>query len=231
MSAKAKKIVDIVTNILIILVVVFALIVSITSITAKANGGVPDLFGYTAFSIQTDSMKPTIDAGDYIFGEKSDGADLQVGDVITFFTIIQDKRVVNTHRIVDISNENGLIYYKTQGDNNPEPDEALVAPGDVISVYTGTSIPFLGAVMDFLGTSLGFFLFIVLPVLLYTMYQVYKLIVVIIHNQKVKALEGNVTEPTEEMKQAVIAEYLAKQKAEAEATEKNNESEQNEDQE
>jgi len=214
MSAKAKLILSVVSNILIVLVIVLALIVSITSFTAKANGGVPDLFGYTAFSIQTNSMKPVINSGDYIFGEKCDGNDLEIGDIISFYTIIQDKRVINTHEIIDVTETNGITYYQTQGRNNPEADERLVAAGDVISKYNGFRIPVMGSVLDFLGTKLGFFLCIVLPVLLYTLFQVYKLIVVIMHNQKAKMLEDVNGAASEELKQAVIAEYLAKQKQE-----------------
>lgn len=213
MSAKANKILSVISNILIILVVVLALVVSITSITAKANGGVPDLFGHTAFSIQTDSMNPTIKSGDYIFGEKCDPETLEVGDVITYFTVIENQKVINTHRIVAIVDQGGFKYFQTQGDNkvtNPEPDELLVDFDDVISKYNGTRIPVMGSVLDFLGTKLGFFLFIVLPVLLYTLYQIYKLIAVILHNQKAKLAESE-----DEIKKAAIAEYLAKQAEEA----------------
>lgn len=206
MSDKVKKILSVLSSILIILVVVLALVVSITSMTAKANGGVPDLFGHTVFSIRTDSMYPTIKSGDYIFGEKSDGADLKVDDVISFYTIIDNQRVINTHRIIEVINDEGIISYRTQGDNNPDPDEALVAPGDVISVYNGTRVPFLGSAIDFLGTKLGFFIFIVLPVLIYTLYQVYKLVAVVLHNQKAKLAESE-----DEIKKAAIAEYLAAQ--------------------
>jgi len=213
MSDKAKKITSAVSNILIVLVILFALVVSITSITARANGGVPDLFGYTAFSIQTDSMNPTIKSGDYIFGEKCDPEALEVGDVITYFTIIENKKVVNTHRIVEIVDNGTFKSFRTQGDNkvtNPEPDELLVDYDDVISKYNGTRIPVMGSVLDFLGTKLGFFLVIVLPVLLYTLFQIYKLVVVILHNQKAKLAENE-----EEIKKAAIAEYLAKQAEEA----------------
>lgn len=225
MSDKAKKIANVVSNIIIILVVLFALVISITSITARANGGVPDLFGYTAFSVQTNSMNPTIKEGDYIFGEKCDPENLKEGDIITYFTIIENQKVVNTHRIVEIVDNGSYKYFRTQGDNketNTEIDERPVEYGDVISKYNGTRIPVLGKVLDFLGTSLGFFLVIVLPVLLYTVYQIYKLVVVILHNQKVKLVE------TEEgIKKAAIAEYLAKQ-AEEQKEEKTEETQQKE---
>lgn len=224
MSGKMKKILSVVADILVILVILLAIVVSISSFTSRANGGVPNLFGYTAFSIKTDSMSPTIKAGDYILGEKCDSNELKAGDVITYFTIYEGQRIINTHRIVDVIDDNGLIYFQTQGDNpvtNPTPDEELVAPGDVISRYNGTLIPKFGFVMTFLGTQLGFFICILVPVLLFTIWQIYKLILTIMHNQKVKLLEGLDEAETEKIKEAVIAEYLAKQKEQTENQEDN----------
>lgn len=216
MNAKVKKILSVLSSIIIILVVVLALVVSITSMTAKANGGVPDLFGYTTFSIQTDSMNPTIKSGDYIFGTKCDPETLKVGDIITYFTLIDNQKAINTHRIVEIVENGSITCFRTQGDNkltNAEPDELLVDYGDVISKYNGTRIPFMGSAIDFLGTKLGFFLFLVLPVLIYTLYQVYKLVAVVMHNQKAKLAETE-----DEIKRAAIAEYLVAQNKEKENT-------------
>ena len=188
MKKVIKRIGAALVDILIVVLILFSVIISVSSITAKANNGIPDLFGYTPFSVQTDSMKPTLDKGDYIFVEECDSNDLQVGDVITYFTMIEGKRAINTHRIVEVRNENGVIEYRTQGDNketNPEPDKLLISPGDIIGKFNGTRIPVLGTVIDYLSTQLGFFLVILLPVLLFTIYQIYKLVAVIIHNHKV----------------------------------------------
>ena len=200
------------------------MVISISSITAKANNGVPDVFGYTPFSVQTNSMNPTLVKGDYIFVEECDPSSLQVGDIISYFTIIDGTRVINTHRIVEVNAENDIIQYRTQGDNketNPEVDKLMVSPGDVIGKYNGTRIPKLGAVIDYLSTQMGFFLIILLPVLLFTIYQIYKLINVIMYNQKVDVLNAAKDTTSDEVKEAIIAEYLAKQNKE-EAEDKNN---------
>jgi signal peptidase len=210
-----------IVDILIVVLILFSVVISISSITARANNGVPDVFGYTPFSVQTDSMKPTFVKGDYIFIEDCNTDELKVGDIITYFTIIDGQRVVNTHRIVEINDNNGLIQYRTQGDNketNPEVDKLMLSPGDVIGKYNGTRIPMLGSVIDYLSTQLGFFLVILLPVLLFTIYQIYKLITVILYNQKVDLLSAAET-ASDEVKEAIIAEYLAKQKKEEVATE------------
>jgi signal peptidase len=217
MNKVLKKIGSAVIDIFIVVLVLLSIIISISSITAKANNGVPDLFGYTPFSVQTDSMKPTLSKGDYIFVEKCDTETLQVGDVITYFTMIQGNRAINTHRIVDVIEDNGMLFYQTQGDNketNPEPDELLLAPGDVIGLFTGKKVPALGAIIDYLSTKMGFFLVILLPVLLFTIYQIYNLIAVILYNHKVDLINAANEATSDELKEAIIAEYLAKQKKE-----------------
>jgi len=204
-------------DILIVVLILFSVVISISSITAKANNGVPDVFGFTPFSVQTNSMKPTLVKGDYIFIEECDAKNLQVGDIITYFTIIDGQRVINTHRIVEVIDQNGLIQYRTQGDNketNPEVDKLMVAPGDVVGKYNGTRIPVLGSVIDYLSTQMGFFLVILLPVLLFTLYQIYKLVNVILYNHKVDMINAANEATSDEVKEAIIAEYLAKQKKE-----------------
>ncbi len=222
MNGKAKKIIGIVVDVIIVLVIILAAVVSITSFTEKASGGVPSIFGNTAFSIKTDSMSPTIRKGDYILGKEcADSTALKKGDIITFFTYdANNVRFVNTHRIVEVLNTGTMLYYRTQGDNVETPDDALVAPGDVISLWAedgekGVRIPALGAVIEFLGTKMGFFIFIILPILLFTMWQVYKLIKVVMYNQKVEILEEN-KQDEEEIKRKAIEEYLAKQNEQGE---------------
>ncbi|MBE6692450.1 MAG: signal peptidase I [Ruminococcaceae bacterium] len=229
MNKVIKQICSSLVTILVVVLVLLSIIISISSITAKANNGVPDLFGYSPFSVQTDSMYPTLSKGDYIFVEKCDTKALEVGDIVTYFTFIEGKRVVNTHRIVDVFKEGDIIEYQTQGDNkqtNPEPDELLLAPGDVIGKYNDSKIPKMGAVIDYLGTRMGFFLVILLPVLLFTLYQIYKLVMIILYNHKVDVVNAANESTSDEVKEAIIAEYLAQQqKKEAEKTEKSEETE------
>ncbi len=217
MNKVAKKILDIGFDILIAILVIFAIVISISTFTSKSNNGVPNLFGYSPFSVQTGSMEPTINPGDYILVEKCDAENLKVGDIISYFTIIEGKTAINTHRIVDVADENGVVWYQTQGDNkvtNPDPDEALVAPGDVIGKYNGLKVPVLGHIMDFLSSKWGFFCVILIPVLLFTIVQIYKLIAAVIYNKKIAMMEEVAENTSDDVKEAIIAEYLAKQKEE-----------------
>lgn len=222
MSEKISKILSICSTVIVVILVIFAAVVTFMLGSASKKGEVPSAFGLSAFAIQTDSMEDTIMTGDLIFGKKCDASELDVDDIITFYSIdSKGNPFINTHRIVEkLETDSGNLYV-TKGDNKDMNDERRVHEGDVITLYTGFRIPLLGYVLTFLGTQLGFFLCIVLPILLYTIWQIYKLIVVIMHNQKVKLIKEVNEQTSDAVKEAVIAEYLAKQKEEEEKKKNN----------
>lgn len=61
------------------------------------------------------SLKNGFNKGDImiLFGKESD--DIQIGDVIVFRS---DRKDPIIHRVVNTSNNNGMIYFQTKGDNN-----------------------------------------------------------------------------------------------------------------
>ena len=212
MSEKVSKIISAIATVFIVIVIFFAVIVSFVFYNAKQNKEIPSFLGATAFAIQTDSMEDEIMEGDFILGKKCDPKLLEVGDVITFYTVDNSGKVfVNTHRVVDIEESSTGRVFTTKGDNSPDIDPRRVYEGDIISQYHGFRLPLLGDFLTFLSGQLGFFLCIVLPVLLYTIWEIYKLIKVVMHNQKVKLIKDVNDETPDSVKEAIIAEYLAKQ--------------------
>ena len=217
MNKVIKAIGAAIVDILIVVLILFSVVISISSITARANNGVPDVFGYTPFSVQTDSMKPTFVKGDYIFIEDCNTDELKVGDIITYFTIIDGQRVVNTHRIVEVIEDETISYYRTQGDNpetNPTPDDELQISANIVAKYTGKRIPGLGSALSFIRTQLGFFLCVLLPMIIFFVYEAIRVIMNLIAYNKEKAIEAandavQNAELTEEQKQKAIEEYLA----------------------
>ena len=221
MSNKKSKILYIIATSFMVLLVLVAAFVTILSLSSKEDD-VPSIFGYTAFSIQSDSMEDEIMTGDFILGKKCDPKELNERDIISFFTVNNEGQIfINTHRIINIEETSDGRIFTTKGDNEEEPDLRKVYEGDIVSKYSGFRIPLLGYILTFLTTQLGFFLCIVLPVLLYTIWQVYKFVLILMNNQKVKLIEEVKDQTSEEAKQAIIAEYLAQQKMKEE---ENNES-------
>ncbi len=169
-ETKQKKVLNIVVNVLLVAVIIFGVFCSYTAFATKTGNGVPNFFGIQAFSIQSPSMEPEFYEGDLIIDKSvKDTSKLEVGDVITFYTIIEGERALNTHRIIEII-EGEPTYYVTKGDNNTLEDAMRVHENEIVGQYL-FDIPNLGGVIDFLQTSTGFLVVIVLPVFLFFIYN------------------------------------------------------------
>ena len=213
-----KKVVGIVINVILWLFVVFAALTTVVVFTGTSNNGVGNLFGYMPFSIQTQSMEPTIKAGDVVIGKEVDFNTLKEGDIITYWATVDEQKILNTHRITKvISNGKGSVpSFKTKGDNNQIEDEYTVAAADIVAKYN-SKISGLGKAVDLLETQKGFFICIVLPLILFFLYKLYHFIKVLVTVKQEKA--GLSKEDEEELKKKAVEEYLAKQKEEQEASE------------
>ena len=140
---------------------------------------------------------------------------LKKGDVITFWTLIDGKKVKNTHRIAEVLNDNGSVGFITRGDANNVDDTYTVYAGDIIGQWKGAKIGGFGKVMDFLRTKTGFFICILLPIALFFLFELYKLIATIIEIKRPAITESD----EEEIKRRAVEEYLAQQKKKEEEEE------------
>ena len=135
-------------------------------------------------------MAPTFSAGDLIFIHTCDPSTLKEGDIICFHTIIDNEYALNTHRIQSIETVGDARSYTTIGDNNNGiADLHVISDGDIVGKYVG-HVTGLGKVMDFLSSSMGFLVVIVLPMLLFFVYQIYHLIMISISLKRAMAVEA-----------------------------------------
>lgn len=208
-----KKVLGTIVNVLAWIVLIFALLITILVFTSERNNGVPNLFGIMPMTVESDSMNPTFKKGDLIFVKQVDLFELKKDDVITFYAIVDNTRIKNTHRIVEINEEGKTRTFITRGDNNPVNDESRVSASDIIGKWTGTKLAGFGNVLSFLRSKTGFFICIVIPMAIFFLFELYKFIVVLIEAKKPKISE----EDEEAIKKKAIEEYLAKEKAEKEA--------------
>ncbi|MBP5193430.1 MAG: signal peptidase I [Clostridia bacterium] len=153
---KTKKILRIVSEVLIGIALVFILILFIIS---KTSDGPVFLGGKTTLWIMTGSMSPTIEPRTYILVEKVDPYDVEVGDVVAF--VSTDPRIegqLNTHRIISISGDRIV----TKGDGNTVDDGEYSARRENIVGRYVRNMP----VLTFLGrvilSPVGFAIIIVL---------------------------------------------------------------------
>lgn len=211
-----KRIGTIVISVILWAIILLAALYAFTTMATKDNQSVSRILGYTPMTVESDSMKPTFCKGDLIFIKKCDTSKLKEGDIITFHTIIDNQYALNTHRIQKIDEVNGVRSYTTIGDNNNGvADQHVISDGDIVGKYVG-HISNLGKVMNFLSSSMGFLIVIVLPMLLFFIYQVYNLIMISIRLKKAIAVEN-----AEELAKAGLnkadVEQATKDKDEAQA--------------
>ena len=215
-----KKGLTVIVSVVLWGIILLAALFAFTTLATRDDNNVASLAGYTPMVVETDSMAPTFLSGDLILIKKCDTASLNEGDIICFHTIINNEYALNTHRIQKIEDMEGVRSYTTKGDNNEISDSHIISDGDIVGKYVG-KLSKMGKVMDFLSGSVGFLVVIVLPMLLFFIYQVYHLIMVSINLKKAVAAEEAVKKAEKEdtaRSEAVAAlEEARKLKAEAEA--------------
>ncbi|MBQ9870663.1 MAG: signal peptidase I [Eubacterium sp.] len=213
-----KKALKIILDVLAWILLIIALLITILVFASARNDGIPNIFGIMPMSVKSDSMSPTFKKGDMIIVKEIDDLySLQKDDVITFYTIVDGSRIINTHRIVDIKEEGGSRSYITRGDNNSVDDNLPVGASDIIGRWTGTKLGGIGGFFDYLQTKTGFFVCVIIPIALFFIFELYKFIMTLLEAKKEAAGEEQLDE--EEIKRRAVEEYLAKQAAEKEAAE------------
>ena len=130
-------------------------------------------------SVLTGSMEPNYNVGDIVIVKKTNTDELKEKDVITFYSNEADMEgEIVTHRIIDITEENGQRLFETKGDNNQIADIEKIAETDIIGKVEG-KIPYVGKAATFLQTNrTAFFLIVILPMLVIMAVEVKDIIVI-----------------------------------------------------
>lgn len=128
-NEKIKKIISIFIYIIILPIIVINITLIVKSFIEPNK--IPDFIGYKNFVIVSESMEPTIMVGDAIFVKKVPEKEIKINDIISF----HDGECINTHRIVGVSEENGIKMYRTKGDNNRGEDKEKVSYSQIEGKY------------------------------------------------------------------------------------------------
>ena len=220
---KVKKIGLSVLSACLWIIILVAALFAFTTLATRDSRSVASIAGFTPLTVASESMEPTFGTNDLIIIKKCDTSTLKEGDIITFHTIINNEYALNTHRIVDIEENNGYRAYRTKGDNNQIEDTHVIADGDIVGKYV-LKLAGVGALMRFLSSSTGFLVVIIIPLLIFFVLQVYHLIMVILKLKKATAEENRDASLDEALKakeeaEAALAE-AKRLKEEAEAIKK-----------
>lgn len=152
---------------LIVLVAVFMMVFTIVSVLTF-NRTDRNLLGYKAFIVLSDSMKATdFDAGDLVLVKNVDPVTLQEGDIIAYTSQnTANYGQIVTHKIRTLTTtadgEPGFITY---GTTTGIDDETVVTYPYVVGKYQ-SRIPKLGKFFQFLKTTPGYIVCVLLPFLL-----------------------------------------------------------------
>ncbi len=132
---------------------------------------VPSVGGICPLIVLTDSMYPEIQSGDLIICHTEKPENIRAGDVVAFFDPAGNGSSVVTHRVVEVTQENGSLAWKTKGDANNTEDRVLVPAKNLVGVYR-SRIPGAGNIAMFMQTTQGLILCVICPIVLLVGYDI-----------------------------------------------------------
>ena len=166
---------NLIRNIVVWLFVAIAVLMMVFTMISVATFDRTDrsLFGMKAFIVLSDSMSRTdFSAGDLVFVKEVDPATLAEGDIISYIS----QNTANygetvTHKIrrvtTDAKGNPGFVTYGTTTDTD---DETIVTYPFVIGKYKG-HIPKIGRFFQFLKTTPGYIVCILIPFLVLILFE------------------------------------------------------------
>ena len=172
---KALKIIRSIFVWLMVALAVFMMIFTIVSVSTFDRAD-RNLFGYKAFIVLSDSMSKTdFDAGDLVLVKEVDPSTLKEGDIISYTsTNTENVGKLVTHKIRKLtttaSGDPGFITY---GTTTGEDDKTVVTYPYIVGKYTG-KIPKMGHFFQFLKTTPGYIVCILVPFMLLILSQAYE---------------------------------------------------------
>ncbi len=145
------KILKIILNLVTVIIILIAVLLIASTLPIPGN--------YQVRIVETGSMEPTILTGSIVVIKPVES--YRIGDIITYKDKSRSNKPV-THRIHDMTLQDGNPEYITKGDANEDVDTNRLAQADIIGKVL-FHIPYLGKVLAAVKTPVGFMLVIVVP--------------------------------------------------------------------
>lgn len=145
------------------IVIIMAAVLVLCMVVMTKPGKAPEIYRYSVLRVMTGSMEPTYPVDTLIVVKKTDPAEIREGDVISFYS--SDPALdgaVNTHRVVNVKQEDNQWIYTTKGDGNNVADPYEVKSGDLIGKVIYDSLS-LGKLSRLTANPLVFIPLILLP--------------------------------------------------------------------
>src|SRR5699024_1778085 len=153
---KIGNIINIVITTLLYTVLISAMAIVVSM---RLSGADVSLIGYQVKTVLSGSMEPGMQTGSTSAIKTPEPSyPVKKNDVITFIT---EEEKIRTHRIDEVRKDDGS--YVTKGDANDAADLEPVRQENIIGIYTGLTIPYLGYVSTFVNSKEGLALLLILP--------------------------------------------------------------------
>lgn len=128
-----------------------AALLATTALSVAAAAAVVTL-GLDVAPVLTDSMSPAFGAGSVVVTTARPASDLEIGDVAVL-PLPDASGEHDAHRIVAVDRADGQVVVRTQGDNNPGPDEwTLRVTSSEVPVVVA-DVPVVGHLQDIVRTT------------------------------------------------------------------------------
>lgn len=179
-----KKIFNFFLNLIIGIVFIFAFLFLTFSLLMKSNGGTFSFFGYEGRIVLSGSMVPTLPVNTLVMlNTLEDKSSYKIGDIVTFTengNLTSD--TIITHRIIDIDEINGKIFYTLKGDA-VENDTQYIPCDFVIGKVVGNSL-FFGRLFTFIQSKAGIIILIIIPSLAIAIFEFVRIIRLILKDDE-----------------------------------------------
>lgn len=168
-----KKIMKWVWGIFEAIVIVYVIFIT-TCILFRNKYGYTDFFEkYTLVTVNENSQRfvPAHDAGDLLV-IKNQQFSIDKGTVIYYYATINDEYVVRSGVVESVTGDEVSALYVLNDEDKTSVSNTRVI-GKEVSIHPGK-----GAILDILESRVGFLFFVLLPILVIFIYQVYQLVIV-----------------------------------------------------
>ena len=183
--------------IFVVLVLIIAvLILYIVKVNMLANNDRLGTVRINIYTILTQSMYPTIKAGDVVVTYREDNNKYNAGDVITFVSQYNAGMTI-THRVKEVISLNDEYSYKTKGDNNNTADSEIIKGSSVVGKVV-FKVPKAGYIQQFLVSKTGWIVAVVLPALGIIIYDLLKIFLIATGIRPRSKLEKSLTDENNE---------------------------------
>ena len=170
-ASPMHKLLTVIGTILCIILIPILIINCILIVKSYTSEDVPSIGGTLPLIVLTESMYPVIQSGDLIICHTAEPEDIQTGDVIAFFDPAGNGTTIVTHRVLEVTEQDGQLAWRTKGDNNNAEDRLLVTSEKLVAIYEGTRLPNFGNVALFMQTTPGLIVCVILPMVLLVSYD------------------------------------------------------------